>query len=34
MTKVLKEAAMLELHLSSIDRLDPLVFGDGSRAFF
>jgi hypothetical protein len=34
MTKVLKEAAMLELYLSSIDRLDPLVFCDGSRAFF
>ena len=34
MTKVLKEAAMLELYLVSIDRLDPLVFCDGSRAFF
>jgi hypothetical protein len=35
MTKVLKEAAMLgELYLSSINRLDPLVFCDGSCAFF
>ncbi len=34
MTKVLKEAAMLELYLVSIDRLDPLAFFDGSRAFF
>jgi hypothetical protein len=34
MTKVLKEAAMLELYLVSINRLDPRVFRDGSRAFF
>jgi hypothetical protein len=34
MTRVLKEAAMLELYISSIDRLDPLVFCDGSCAFF
>jgi hypothetical protein len=34
MTKVLIEAAMLELYLVSIHRLDPRVFCDGSRAFF
>jgi hypothetical protein len=34
MTKVLKEAAMLELYVASVDRLDPLVFCEGARTFF
>jgi hypothetical protein len=34
MTKLLKEAAMLELYLSSVDRLDPLVFCEKARTFF
>jgi hypothetical protein len=33
MTKLLKEAAMLELYLSSVDRLDPLVFCEKARTF-
>jgi hypothetical protein len=34
MTKVVKEAAMLELYLASVARLDPLVFCEGARTFF
>jgi hypothetical protein len=34
MTKlVLKEAAVLELYVSSVDQLDPLVFCEKARTF-
>ena len=34
MTKVVKEAAMLELYLASVEALDPLVFCEKAKSFF